>query len=468
MVSNKKLCLCILLSLCFIFPINADTIHNISFTDNLVIVNSTLILKSEEKIDYWSLRLDLPNNSKIIDLNDELNKIDYNFSNSKLSFKTNKKRAKSRIVNLVFSKELEEKYGLKTINLNLFGFENDTTIVISQNVSYFFAPNSKTEYGEIIKAKKQGSINVKMIFGGNTESKHYFTNSNLNLSSLEKYLWVIEGITGIKVPVKFGIVLLTDKKYNLELENWSAGTYRGGLIFIRNSLSKPDKTATILHETTHGFNSFALDWDNTNISWFDEGVACYVTTIMYRLLNETRPEIFGEKIKWKEKRVIYTLESQYAPEDLFNYYKNENWVLEWYPRKYSKYKREFGYAYSELFIREYLSENCSNLHKVYAMLLKINKSVENPGERNKLITKILGKEFKPCYSKNLEEIKNCTAKLNKMSFRIPKIEGTSINYKIEVPKLPEIEEESYFKLFLETIERFFNEITKYFQSLFQK
>ena len=461
----KKLIL-IFLFLIFVIPVKGEIIYNINLTDNEIFVNSNLILKSEKKLDYWNLEIMLPNETEIVELRDEIGEITYNLSDNKLNFRTNRKRANIRIVNLSFKKSLEEEYGFKFINLNLFGFENDNTTIISPNFPYFFIRDAEIEYGEEIKAKKTGAANLRIIFGGKKESEYYFTNSDLNLSLLEKYYWVPEGITGLKPSVKFGVVVLPDEEYIEKLEDWSSGTFREGLIFVRENMSKNEKIATILHETTHGFNSFALDWDKTNISWFDEGVACYVSSVMFRLLNETRPQIFGEEIRWREGRIIYSLNPIFEPEDLFKYYKKgDNWVLNWYPIKYeTKYKREFGYAYSELFIREYLKENSSALHKVYQKLLRVNKSVENELERNDVILGIFEKEFRPCYSENLEEIKNCTTKLNKMDFEIPQINGKEIHYKIEIPELPKVEEDLSF---FDKIKDFFSKILEFFPNLFK-
>ena len=456
----KKLLLIFLL-LVFIFPVYGEIIHNIKPIEDKLLINSTIILRSDEKLDYWKLKLMLPKNTEIIELRDEIGRINYNFSDNKLEFKTNRKKAKIRIINLTFKKDLKEEYGFKIAELSLFGFKNDTTILISPHFQYFFAPDANVEYGEKIKAKKTGAMYIRIIFGGKKESKHYFTNSNLNLSLPEKYYWIPEGITGLKVPVKFGIVSLSGDEYNITLEKWSSGTYDNGIIFIREEEDMKDKIATIMHETTHGINSFALDWDKTNISWFDEGVACYVTAVVYRMLNKTRPQIFGKDVRWRKGGTTYILKSNLKPEDLFNYYrKGENWVSYWYPAKYKdEYRREFGYAYSELFIREYLKENGSALHKVYQNLLKINKSVENEIERNGIILHFLGKKFKPCYSLNLDKIKNCTDDLNEMSFEVPISEGKEINYEIEVPELPKTEDNSF------ALQKFFDRIIEFFSKL---
>jgi hypothetical protein len=140
-------------------------------------------------------------------------------------------------------------------------------------------------------------------------------------------------------------------------------------------------------------------------------------------------------------------------------------MLTWNPKKYSDSRREFGYTYSELFIREYLKDNSSALHKVYENLLGINKRIENENERNKVILNILGREFKPCYSKDLQEIKTCTKELNEMNFSIPKVDGKEINYQVETPKLPD---EDYVESISNSANSLFQQIINFFNTWIQQ
>lgn len=463
----KKLIL--LLAIVFLAPVKADVIHEISLLGQNLEINSTLILKSEEPLDYWEISLPLPENTKLIEIRDSVGEIKYNLRGNILSFKTNPKKSRIKIVNIIYTLPIENKYGFKSATLSLFGFENESTTIVSPNFSYFFIPNVEIEYGKDIKAKGRGPLNVKILFGGKRESKHFFTSSDLNLSKLEEYYWILEGITGIKIPVKFGVVTLSEEEYGEDFEEWSAGIFEEGMIVVREDLGEKEKIRTAMHEAAHGFNSFVLDWDNTKIAWFDEGIATYVSSVVSRLLNLTTPEIFGKEIKWREGNKIYYLEPYQEPEDLGNYYKKEeDWMLTWNPKKYSDHRREFGYAYSELFIREYLKDNPKRLHSVYKDLLEVDKKVEDEKERNKIILNILGTNFTPCYSKNLEEIENCTRELNEMSFKIPKVNGKEINYNVEIPELPEIREEGKFEEVSYSIESILQKIINFFDSLMKK
>ena len=144
----KRIFIALLLFLIFIIPVSAEIFHDISLTDKEIIVNSTLILKSKDKIDYWNLKINIPEGSEIIKLKDEIGVVKYNISDNEINFITNKKKANTRIVNLIFKKKLEEKYGFKIAKINLFGFKNDSTIITAPNVSYLFIPDAEIEYGE--------------------------------------------------------------------------------------------------------------------------------------------------------------------------------------------------------------------------------------------------------------------------------------------------------------------------------
>ncbi|MGC9310965.1 MAG: hypothetical protein ACP5E4_04570, partial [Candidatus Aenigmatarchaeota archaeon] len=313
-----------LLVLCLaLFPIAAygEVIHEITVGDE-ILINSTLLLYSENPLDYWELSLSLPEGSKVLGLYDEIGVVEYSVERDNVRFKTNLKRARTRTVNVIYSVgEWKVIGGLNLVELGLFGFDNKTTYVeISQGVPYIYIPNAEVEYlGDGARAKKDGPVSVRLVFGGKAESEHFFTNSDFDLSKAEKLYPVIEGITGISPPVKFGVAVLSEKDYEKEYMGWSAGTFNG-LVLVKDTENENDLTATLLHETTHGFNSFALDWDRTNTSWFDEGVACYVTSAVYRMLDEQQPELFGEEKRWREGNMIYTLGPKKTTEDLWRYY----------------------------------------------------------------------------------------------------------------------------------------------------
>ncbi|MBN2094785.1 MAG: hypothetical protein JW727_01955 [Candidatus Aenigmarchaeota archaeon] len=434
-MKNHYLLLLILLLLpC---PILAEVIHEVELVGSKIAINTTMVLTSDTPLDYWDLTVIIPEGAQLEKIEDEVGAIKYTLDGSLVKFRTNQKRADVRIVNMYYSVgDWEKPGGLNHVELNLFGFENETSYAeVKGNFPYVFSPNAKVEYLESeTRAKRTGPLSINLIYGGSQESEHYFTNSDIDLETVEKYYPLIEGLTGLKVPVKFGLAILSEEEYGKEYKDWSAGTFNG-MILVKESKNANDTLATIIHETTHGFNAFALSWNKANVSWFDEGVACYATSITYRMLGERQPELFGSEKVWKEKNYIYTLKPKKTPEDLWNYYANDQkYMSYWYPQ--SKYDREFGYAYSELFIREYLKDDESSLHRVYLDLLEINESVSSKEESNRIMEGILGRDFKPCYSKDIDEIRACTKELNEMSFRVPRANGNEIGYIVEEPTIP--------------------------------
>jgi hypothetical protein len=429
----------VLLFTLFIPPCFSEVIHEISL-NGAIYINSTMVLSSEKPLDYWELSVSLPKEANVVGVYDEKGDITYNYdkNSGSLTLKTNNLKARIRVVEIYFSiGEWKEIGGLDFAELGLFGFENKSTYIrTKENFPYFFVPNALVEYGEDeIRAKKEGPASVRLVFGGKTTSENFFTNADIDLDEAEKYFSIIEGVTGIKTPVKFGIALLPEQEYSKEYMDWSAGTFNG-MILVKETKNPNDIIATIIHEATHGVNSFALSWDKTEISWFDEGVACYVTSAVYRLMGEQKPELFGEEKQWREKNTIYTLSPMKGPKDLLDYYiSGDGYMYLWSPQ--SEYDRDFGYAFSELFIREYLKDDGARLHKAYRKFLEIEGPVSDPFERNSLVEEILGSRFEPCLSKSLPEIKACSKSLNEMSFLIPKVEGAEFRYYVPTPVLPE-------------------------------
>jgi hypothetical protein len=275
-------------------------------------------------------------------------------------------------------------------------------------------------------------------------------------------------VTGIKSPVKFGVAVVPEEEYTDDYIDWSAGTFNG-LIVLKESKNENEILATAIHETVHGFNQFAVDWDQTNISWFDEGTASYIGSAAYRILGEQQPELFGEKKVWRNNTYIYTLPPKKTPEELLTYYQtNRNFMYYWYPQ--SAYDREFGYAYSELFIREYVKDYGNELQKVYRQLLEINQTVYDRDEANKIILDIMDTDFKPCYSLKLKEIENCTTILNKMSFKIPSAGGKEIGQFVEEPEIPKPEPNQYLSYFREIFQNLIDSLSQifsFFAAIFQ-
>jgi len=425
-----------------------EVIHEIDIGDSTTHITSVLILMSQRPIDYWDLEINLPENALLERVNDDMGRVEYTLSGNLLAFRTNAKKSSRHIVNITYSIPNPIKtHGLAYLQLNLFGFENDTTYAeITPGLPYIFAQNSQTEHSDnLTKARTTGPMNVIIAYGGKNESEHYFTNSDVDLEEVEKIYPVIERITGIKSPVKFGIAVLPESEYLEDYRDWSAGTFNG-LILVKENDDPNEITATIIHETVHGFNQFALGWDMTNVTWFDEGTASYVTSIAYRMLGEQQPELFGEKTVWREKNLIYTLPPKKTPEDLYNYYQaGRKFMYYWYPQ--SNYDRDFGYAYSELFIRQYVMNHGSELQEVYGKLLIVNQTVYDKDEANRIILEALGTDFKPCYYGDLSDIDSCTKKLNDMGFKVPDTEGKELGQFIEEPDIPKTEPNPYISYF---------------------
>ncbi|MGC9310566.1 MAG: hypothetical protein ACP5E4_02465, partial [Candidatus Aenigmatarchaeota archaeon] len=148
-------------------------------------------------------------------------------------------------------------------------------------------------------------------------------------------------------------------------------------------------------------------------------------------------------------------------EDLWRYYySGRDYMHLWSPQ--SSYDREFGYAFSELFIREYLKDDGARLHEAYRKMLSLNITVTEASEKRALLEGILGAEFSPCDTLNITEMRECTKELNGMSFQIPKSNGIDLNYYVEEPKIPEPEG----KYWVDYVRDFVSGISKFLQGFF--
>ncbi|MDY7081271.1 MAG: hypothetical protein SXQ77_02400, partial [Halobacteria archaeon] len=190
---------------------------------------------------------------------------------------------------------------------------------------------------------------------------------------------------------KHPVVVLPGDVYNRSLNRWSQAQYEvGGVIYIRSSSFEGDTspTDTVLHEVVHAYNEKALSWSVTGVKWFDEGTAKYVEFIVNQKRDVRQPEIFGDPVRWKAPcgeehgggRCVFTLAPRQTPDDLWRYYQNDyDFMKTWRPG--TSPNKAFGYAFSELLVRNYVRKNgIGSLHPVYDSLRKIDTQVRSAEE----------------------------------------------------------------------------------------
>lgn len=440
----KKFKILLLISvLILLIPLSLSTVrHSIKVQKDNALINTTLELKSERKVNYWRLSWIKPSNSEIISIEDSYGEIDdYEVDGKNIKIITNKgdSRKEGEVKIRLEVKDLVKKEfkPLRTISLNLAGFKNETSRVFLKTnglLSGSYKAGFKAYFSnKTTKLKGKGPLNFKVSFADKKPNyDNFLIFEDYNISLADNFYSYITAVTGTKPPFeRFPIVVLPESEYNEKLNSWSAGMYkRGGIIFIRKSnMEKRTNTSLLIHEATHGFNEQVLRWDNTNVRWFDEGVAKYMEYLVNQKLGVVQAEIFGGTTYFMREGSNYRLSPRGTPEDLWNYYKeNKSFMKEWTP--YKDRNREFGYAFSELLIREYMKNNgYDSLRPVYNDLGEIKLSTNKTDLKNRRILNALGTDLKPCYMNDKEGLEDCLDEIHNQNPEIPSLEGLNFSDK---------------------------------------
>lgn len=428
----------------------AITSYDIQLDGDDARVNASFELYSDgKKINYWETSWSLPENSEVLSIKDSQGEIeDYSLDGTTLTFETNQgPRREKEVVDIQFvvhNVVAERYYDLKLVKLQLSGFHDNRPDVpdevtqavvtsderiLSESHTFGF-DNQLKQHTSMYSG--EGPLNIQLaVSDGGEQYEHYALFGEANLTEADNMYWLVPAITGFVSPVnKHPVIVLPDNKYDRDVDTWSAGQYRnGGLIFLRESTTKKnDMSAIVLHEVMHAFNEDAVRWAKNGLSWFDEGTAKYVEYLVKKEKNLRQPEIFGEEQTWVAPcedsggRCRYTLPPRGTPEQLWNYYTSSSKSMyTWKPStSATAQERRFGYAYSELLIRNHVRKNdFEALYPTYETLLDREQSVTDPEEATNIVLNEMGTDFRPCYKPRSEELRNCLDNVNSMDPAVP-------------------------------------------------
>lgn len=465
---------------------SAITTYNITIGEADALMNITFELYTsspEERVNYWTTSFSLPARSQVIDIRDSKGAIkNYTIQEEKVILETNKGGLKEKeVVTMLVkvSQMVSNEYSpLKKINLSLSAFGNrrqdvpdEQTFVSVATAEEIHSFSSSLGFISQIKEKGikfagSGPLALTLFFGkGGKEYDHYVLFGNGDFSAADDAFGILPAILGF-VPEfrRFPVVILSDNEYDKKVNDWSAGEYRSGVILLRQSaMSASSSLVTILHETSHGFHERALRWQKTRVTWFDEGVAKYVEFLVNKKAGSRQAEIFGEPLRWQEGLKIYTLPPRSTPDELWQYYQRGDTFMEsWNPA--NQQTREFGYAFSELMIRDFIRRNSTEaLHEVFQKMLKIKEDVQTDEEYNRILLQFLQSDFKPCYSASKKAFESCLEEINNLNPPIPEnvtIKGVSEDIIIPIIQAPA--EESYT---LGILEKIISAISSFFSAL---
>ena len=466
--------------------VGAVTTYDIAVEGNSVLVNATFELYSsspKEKVNYWTTTFSMLPGSQLLGVSDSKGEItNYTVSEGKIRIETHKGGLKDReVVSLLYRSQglvNKEYLPLKKLNLSLSAFgdtrpdvPDEKTFVSVQldgklisfiNSLGFSSQPAKQE----IKFAGDGPVAFTLFYGDGKDYKHYTLFGRGNLTAADEAFGIIPAVTGmLPESDRLPVVVLSKNEYNKRINEWSAGEYRGGVIVMDQS--GKDFSSSLLHETAHGINERALRWKQSEESWFDEGVAKYVEFLYTLETGARQPEIFGEDVTWTEGFTIYTLPSRSTSEELWDYYQSgEDFMGTWRPNNPGT--REFGYAFSELVVRDFiLRKGDDALHGIFEELLAVTETTETAEESNAVLLELLDSDFRPCYSSQKEALEECLEQINSMEPNVPEsvvIKGVA--EKITIPEILPPEEEQFHITLWNNIVEFFNSLFSGLSELF--
>jgi len=442
----KRLFLLILVLALVQFAGASSINYEIEVRANEAIVTATIGLEADSQVNSFSTKIGLSENSEVLSVRDSKGEIkDFTVKDNTIEFETTAgEKRKRETVELKY--EISEfcKGKLSTpcqMDLALPGFpgsKSSVKVTGQRILSFETAPGFTGE----IKEKKLELIGegAPSFYGFYSDEGIEFDNFVLfNQSSMSKkeieekglreadsLIEMIPQAIGVDLPFeKIPLVVLDAADYEERINYYSLGAYMtGGIIVLNSDSFNENSAAVILHEATHAFNAQAIKWDESGAAWFDEGTAKLIENYVRELRGERKPNLFIGDITWNESNYRYTLPPRGNLTGLIAYHlEKHEFMKEWDTG--SDETREFGYAFSELYVKEFIKEKgFEELQKSYREMLTVKDSIENRTEFTDKLTEMLGKNLTPCESVKEQEIRDCVRTLN--SFEIVLPEKTSV------------------------------------------
>lgn len=391
--------------------------------------------------------------AEVLHVEDNRGEIDYEVQEEKLSIPARTSiRDSQRTVKIL--KKIEDSpeevhNGLYTQELSLpsLNQENTSGIIKTENL-VSAASNPETQHSinqEKLSFQTEGPANINLNFGKGNKTEHYeFFGEKPEEPdrAFELALGTIQKQAKIgNVPV----AVIPAEKYEQEQDSWSAGKYTEGRIKIREDLEN-NFLPVLSHETVHGLNHEHFSWDETSTAYLDEGIAEYTEFLMTKKLYKQEEtdigpaQLFGEKETYQDSddpRKRYEVESQGNREELWNYYQQEeDFMKDWSPNNHQGH-RSFGYAYSQLVIRNHVKEN-NSIKEIYEHMEEAEQTTNNREKWSFLSEKI---ELKPCKTDSRQEFDECLDQVNEQDYKINMVDQDSKEEQLDIQEI-ELEERS--------------------------
>jgi len=440
---------------------SADEVYyDIEADDEEMVINTTIMMDCENQrcpTLVWSP----PQDSEIQTVKDSTGEItDYEYSQGRLEVRPKDDSRKSNeTYRLTFNvdREAEEVYGglyKREFSLPSFdGVKTTGNIQVEGLLSGWTGHGVETSInGENLSFRAEGPVNLRAKFGegGNREEYYEFFGGDPENSSMAYEIAV--GTTGQSLEANsLPVAVLPDELFNETVSRWSSGEYLSGSAKMRQGLDE-EFLPVLTHETVHALNSRELSWDSTSSSYFEEGTSRYAEFLirkkLYRDGSIDKPprELFGESVRYDpdpDDNYYRTLPSKGSADVLWGYYENnDDFMKNWNPFESSSDYRRFGYAYSELVIKNFVARENGSVRQLYSSI-DVREEVNSPEEKWDIFSKHL--DMTPCKYDTRERFEQCLDEINSYNYTVYSAEpemGEDEGLEIRELKVPEREEEA--------------------------
>lgn len=435
----KSLLLIIILLVVFSANVFAGSItYNVKFEGSVIDVNLFIELESRQPVNQFLGRIAVPENSVVQRIFDSKGEIEeFELSGGLLDFNSNvtvQKRKEVVGIEMQWNGLVKEEFQPVYCPVLQFsataGSETEITIdvgeengVLSLEPSYGFQASYSEEKIEFVG---EGATNALFCYANKSEGEEFdhfiLFNSDEDISNADDLFYLIPLLLGVQ-PIygKYPVLVLEDEEYESKLNSFSEGiNVPGSLSVIKESAFEEERAVEIiLHEVTHSFNAWVFPWNTSKSAFFDEGIAKTIEKLAKKRLGKRNSNLFYKNIVYIQGDKMITLYPASDWEELLEYYESGgDFVREWNPVE--EQRNEFAYAYSELFVRNYIKEKgISGLHEAYEEFLEVGERVSEAEEFYEKLIELLEVDGEPCYFLTENELKTCLERINGFSIQLP-------------------------------------------------
>lgn len=426
--------------------------YEMNVTEDAIDMNTSIKLECEDDCPTnWQLSWTLPKDAQVLGVSNEGEEIEeYTVENGGIVVTSNpdgRRDPETFLIQMRVEREAEEVYdGLYQREFSLRSFKGAETtgvVHVEDFLSGWTGYGVETSIeGDNLSFRSEGPLNLRVKSGEGYENEYYeFFGDEPENTSIA--FTVPVGTTGEQLKFqKLPVAIMPGWIFNETVSPWSAGEYVSGSAKMREGI-EDDFLPVLAHETVHALNDRKLKWDQTRSSYFEEGTSRYVEFLVRKkLYGEGRiktpsREVFGESVRFDpdpDDNYYSTIPPKGSADRLWNYYREDKEYMKvWTPFEASKVTRPFGYAYSELIIRNHVAREGGSVRELYSNL-SVDREISDPQKKWDVFSEYI--DLTPCKFESRDRFNRCLEEINDYNYTVYSAEpGISSNNQLNIQSL---------------------------------